>query len=199
MYAYVRGQWVKWGLSFENVLQVISKSKLWFKELFFKESYIHLCGLTLSNPYIAPSGTEWLFITRYCCLKIHTINTWLLACKGKLWSVLYYTPGSTMLKGGILVSPCPSVSFHLSIPLSFCLSAHLWTESCPLCIFYNTRQIHFKFLKFVTLTLSCFDMGSNMNWSIVWVIMGWWGYPLVVLVKAYQATAYGWLSHPSQR
>ena len=44
-----------------------------------------------------------------------------------------------------------------------------------------------KFFKFVTLTLSCFDLGSNMNWSIVWVIMGRWGYPqnagvLVVLV-----------------
>ena len=44
-----------------------------------------------------------------------------------------------------------------------------------------------KFFKFVTLTLSCFDLGSNMNWSIVWVIMGRRGYPqnadvLVVLV-----------------
>ena len=28
-----------------------------------------------------------------------------------------------------------------------------------------------KFFKFVTLTLSCFDLESNMNWSIVWVIM----------------------------
>ena len=32
---------------------------------------------------------------------------------------------------GILVSPCPSV--------------HLWTESCPLCIFHNTSRIHFIF------------------------------------------------------
>ena len=31
----------------------------------------------------------------------------------------------------ILVSPCPSV--------------RLWTESCPLCIFYNTHRIHFIF------------------------------------------------------
>ena len=40
-------------------------------------------------------------------------------------------PASTKLKGGILVSPC------LSVPL--------WTESCPLCIFHNTSQIHFIF------------------------------------------------------
>ena len=34
-------------------------------------------------------------------------------------------PRSTKLKGAILVSPCPSV--------------RLWTKSCPLCNFYNTR------------------------------------------------------------
>ena len=38
-------------------------------------------------------------------------------------------------KWGLLVSPCPSV--HLSV----CLM----TESCPLCIFNNTRLIHFIF------------------------------------------------------
>ena len=44
-----------------------------------------------------------------------------------------YTLRSKKLEGwvGILVSPCPSV--------------HLWTESCPLCIFCNTRRIHFIF------------------------------------------------------
>ena len=89
-------------------------------------------------------------------------------------------------------------------------SVHLCTELCPLCIFYNTCWIHFiftrlimqlqqvccmlisvsKFFKFVTLTLSCSDFRSNMNWSIVWVITGGGGgggYPqnaviLVVLV-----------------
>ena len=44
-----------------------------------------------------------------------------------------------------------------------------------------------KFFKFVTLILSYFDWVSNMKWSIIWVIMGWWGYPqnasiLVILV-----------------
>ena len=78
--------------------------------------------------------------------------------------------------------------------LSVCPSVPLWTESCPLCIFNNTRGIHFIFahlikqlqmcrvyclfqnekkwnfgifFKFITLTLSSFDLGSNMtqeNW-----------------------------------
>ena len=98
------------------------------------------------------------------------------------------------LKRGTLVSPCPSV----------CSSVRLWTESCPLCMFYNTWWIPFmfthrvkqlqrcvtcitsfnleknsigKFFEFVTLTLSCFEFGSNMTWSIVWVIIGRQGYP----------------------
>ena len=29
-----------------------------------------------------------------------------------------------------------------------------------------------KLFKFIALTLSCFDLGFNMNWSVVWVIMG---------------------------
>ena len=95
-------------------------------------------------------------------------------------------PISTKLKGGILVSPCPSV--------------HLWTESCLLCIFNNIHRIHFlfahlikqlqkmchvfqnstiwncgKFFKFVTLTLSSFDLGWIQYDSIVWVIMRRWG------------------------
>ena len=42
-----------------------------------------------------------------------------------------YPPLQRSWKGGILVSPCPSV--------------RLWTESCPLCIFNNTHRIHFIF------------------------------------------------------
>ena len=46
----------------------------------------------------------------------------------------YYTPASTKLKVGYTV-----------FTLSVCSSVHLWTESCPLCIFNNTRRIHFIF------------------------------------------------------
>ena len=42
-------------------------------------------------------------------------------------------------KGGILVSHCPSVR----------PSVRLWTESCPLCIFNNTRRIHFTSAHFI--------------------------------------------------
>ena len=80
--------------------------------------------------------------------------------------------------------------YHL-VHLSVCPSVRLWTESCPLCIFNNTHRIHFifahlikqlqkvcrvqcpfqnskiwnfgEFFKFVTLTLSSFDLGSNMT------------------------------------
>ena len=38
--------------------------------------------------------------------------------------------------------------------------------------FFQNSKSFDKFLKFVTLTLSCFDLRSNMNGSIVWVIMG---------------------------
>ena len=47
-----------------------------------------------------------------------------------------------------------------------------------------------KFFKFVNLTLSCFDLGSNINCSIVWAIRRRPGYPqnagvLVVLVSLF--------------
>ena len=88
-----------------------------------------------------------------------------------------YTIFIPPLQRSLLVSPCPSV--------------RLWTESCPLYIFNNTYRIHFifahlikqlqkvcsmlcpflnskiwnfgEFFKFVTLTLSSFDLGSNMT------------------------------------
>ena len=43
--------------------------------------------------------------------------------------------------------------------------------------FYQNEKIWSfgKFFKFVNLSLSCFHLGSNMNRSIVWVIMGSWG------------------------
>ena len=104
--------------------------------------------------------------------------------------------------------------FHLvrlSVGPSVRPSVRLWTESCPLCIFYNTHRINFilthliKWLQtgchvyffqnsnvlanslMCNFDLSCFDLGSNMNWPIVWVIMGRRGYPqnagvLVILV-----------------
>ena len=49
-------------------------------------------------------------------------------------SMVNIPTASMKLKGGY-------TGFNLSI----CLAVHLWTESCPLCIFNNTRRIHFIF------------------------------------------------------
>ena len=60
-----------------------------------------------------------------------------LAGKRALQGILFnYTRRyNEVERGDILVSPCPSVR----------PSVRLWTESCPLCIFNNTRRIHFIF------------------------------------------------------
>ena len=53
-----------------------------------------------------------------------------------------YTPHFNFVEAGytgFTLSVCPSV--HQSIRPS----VHLWTESCPLCIFNNTHQIHYIF------------------------------------------------------
>ena len=51
------------------------------------------------------------------------------------------------------------------LTLSLSPSLNLWTESCPLCIFNTCTKIQknlANILKFVTLALFCFDLGSNM-------------------------------------
>ena len=130
------------------------------------------------------------------CYALHELELWKLALEvcwfaPDLTAAHFYTLHSTNLKGVYW--------FHL-VCLSICPSVHLWTESCPLCIFCNTCRIHFlcthlikqlqkvfhmyhffsKFrsLKFWQILSICnfdfvkFDLGSNMNWSVVWVIMG---------------------------
>ena len=131
---------------------------------------------------------HWL--TWYISLYIAVLNTIYKKCVQKDYYLCEYRNGTwrviippalTKLKGGILVSPCPSVR----------PSVRLWTEPCPLCIFNNTGLVHFlfahlikqlhkvcrvlslfrnsklwnfcKFFKFVTFTLSSFDLGSNMT------------------------------------
>ena len=68
-------------------------------------------------------------------------------------AILLYPPLQRRWKGvywfhlSICLSICPSIcpSVCLSVRLFVYLSACLWTESCPLCIFHNTRWIHFIF------------------------------------------------------
>ena len=90
-----------------------------------------------------------------------------------------YTACSTKLKGGILVSPCPSVcpsvceqnrvcsvSFTIlvgSISYPHILSSNL--RRCVLCKhFSNVNKWKFwQILKICNIDLSCFDLGSNMS------------------------------------
>ena len=58
---------------------------------------------------------------------------WLLCSQPFL---VFYTPRSTKLNGVYW--------YHLVRP-SLRPSLRLWTESCPLCIFYNIHRIHFIF------------------------------------------------------
>ena len=124
----------------------------------------------------------------------------------------HYTPCSMKLKGVYwfpLVHPSVCQSVHLSvcaqnrvcsvpsIILARSISyLHIFSSNfrrCVTCKVFFSKFSFVKFFKFVTLTLSCVDLGSNMNWSIVWVIMGWRGYPqntdvlvgLVPLVKTW--------------
>ena len=134
---------------------------------------------------------------------------WLSHCARENWMWLLYTSFNKIEGGytGFTLSVCPSIC------PSICLSVHL----CLLCIFHNTCWIHFIFthlikqrqatsegalcekvfsqlknLKFWHILEICnfnfvlFGLGIQYK-SIVWVIMGWRGYPrnagiLVVLV-----------------
>ena len=102
--------------------------------------------------------------------------------------ILYsYTPHSTKL--GILISPCPSVcpSLHSSVgrivstlyllqylPHPFHIYTSYQASSDVVLRIKVFKKIWSfgKVFKFIALTLSCFDLGFNMNWSVVWVIMG---------------------------
>ena len=88
--------------------------------------YVVICYkvVIMRNPkittkyFIYENWIEWKILWPRATIWCHTN-----------WLSLY--PLSMKLKGGILVSPCPSI--------------RLWTESCPLCIFHNIHRIHFIF------------------------------------------------------
>ena len=93
----------------------------------------------LSNPSDLPCWfmiALWRHIHEYCVHDLgRRIGTRLLPgpmlTHDQFEQTLLYPPLQRSWKGGILVSPCPSV--------------RLWTESCPPCIFNNTHRIHFIF------------------------------------------------------
>ena len=85
--------------------------------------------------------------------RMTCITRWIKACSilGSKPSPapmpLLYPPLQRSWKGGILVSPCPSV--------------RLWTESCPLCIFNNTHRIHFIFAHLINSTYQATSEGVS--------------------------------------
>ena len=115
---------------------------------------------------------------------LHCNNNALYRHSHKISNDLLYPPLQRSWKGGILVSPCPSV--RLSVCLFVCLSVCGWNRvrsvsstiligsisylhilssnfrrcfACNAC--FEIQKL--EFLKFVTLTLSSFDLGSNMT------------------------------------
>ena len=90
---------------------------------------------------------------------------------------IYYNPCTTKLLGGILVSLHPSVCLSVRLTSHVCSVAPtvLVGSISYLCILSSnfrkcvTCKVSCKiwtfgnFLKFITLTLSCFDLGSDMN------------------------------------
>ena len=102
--------------------------------------------------------------------KIHTYSTGVMH-NVRAWCDMLYPPLQRSWKRGILVSPCPSAR----------LSVWLWTESCPLCIFYNTHWIHLIFVQFLAFFLNlhlwlCLILTGIRYESIIWIIVGRRGY-----------------------
>ena len=116
-----------------------------------------------------------------------------------------YTGSTMSIRPSIHLSVCGqnrvrSVSSTiLAISISY---LHILSSSfrrCVLCIkcfffvffFFSKLKKKCDFSKFFEfVTLFYFDLGSSMSWSIVWVIMGWRGYPqnasvLVVLIAVW--------------
>ena len=125
-----------------------------------------------------------------CLKELFIITSAQLKLKGVYWFHL------------VRLSVCPSVDRIVSAlyllqyslgQFDICTSHQATSEgvsNVKFCSKSKTNGSFDKFFELVTLTSSCFDLGSNMNWSIVWIIIGRRGYPLnagvlVVLVIIY--------------
>ena len=102
----------------------------------------------------------------------------------KLYFIIPSAQRSWKVYTGLTISVCPSVDGIVSTLYllkysqnPFYIYTPFWAISeglSPAFVFQNSQIWCFgKFFNFVTLTLSGFDFGSNMNWSIVWVIARW--------------------------
>ena len=115
-------------------------AQIWFEEHFPKGKLLKADRTSLlyySIHFIDDGIQESVTLICKTALIFYKIMSAMLQTVATCWSPEWliltslYPPLQLSWKGGILVSPCPSV--------------HLWTESCPLCIFNNTHRIHFIF------------------------------------------------------
>ena len=134
---------------------------IWYLFSVFWRNWCHNCTCLHWNicSYIIGTGTIFYFIGIHLLaeakhvwifvITMHTVHEKIVSnshlenfksishwkhFNAKRFSSDFYTPASTKLIGG-----------YTGITLSICPSVHLWTESCPLCIFNNTHRIHFIF------------------------------------------------------
>ena len=89
------------------------------------------CLIYSGNLYSPELARKYIKISRTYIIWRLTYRVILISLS--VSSMFLYPPLQRSWKGGILVSPCPSV------PPSARPSVRLWTESYPLCIFKNTH------------------------------------------------------------
>ena len=173
-------------------------SSVWVRLSIFSQlsiiQYMGLCGFSLPISLVM---IERIYTLSYYHHQIWSMSYYPLF-RVRSWnngircmSLYSYEMQSMKLKGGIRVSPCPSVCLSVCPSVDRIVSTlyllqysldpfHIYTSYQATSdgvsyvkFFENWKMWSFgKFFNFVTLTLSGFDMGSNMSWSIVWVIMG---------------------------
>ena len=147
-----------------------------------------LTGITWSGVCLAFYSTFFLIYLDWWCLEWYND---ILEPVSRLYHERTLSPSvfipqlQRSWKGGILVSPCPSV--HPSVRPSVCEQnrvrfvsstilvgsisySHIsssnfrWCVACKFCFKIKKKKWNFgKLFKFVTLTLSSFDLGSNMT------------------------------------
>ena len=133
-----------------------------------------------------------MYLTAHCKRKFLSTSLWTVWWQvGFLLHVsfnTYYTPRFNEVEWGVYIGFTLSVyrwnsvssgaqSSYLcftSFPIIFTMSISLWTESCPLCIFYYTGRIHFIFGLLAKFLLCLYRPGfnephtsmSNIRWPI---------------------------------
>ena len=119
-------------------------------------------------------------------MKYHEIHILITAtpCKQDEINLILH-PHQQSWGDGLLVSPCLSIRLSVqhgwqlqfvcrNIFLWERLSVRLWTATCPLCIFHNTRQIHFIFTHLINqLQKVCHMLSSQLRFQFLLNVFIW--------------------------